>query len=354
MNPENERKLESRVIRAAEQALADHQYVTAIDVFTGMGLLLPRQVEDWRKGRISFLERVTQGNLKRISLCMAVFRKWAKGCGLQPSETRYLRQTRGGAAELRFSKSGNPEIEKAYRTHYVSPVLAEQKRQKLEARLSRPAQRPVFSTIRDSQCSECGVELPAGSFLYMEVNEPLCLACAGLADLEYLSAGDAALTRRAARFSSKSIVVVRFSRTRKRYERQGILVEDAALRKAEEECTSDAEERARERARAAVLRQEQDQELVEKMTRRIQELFPRCPQEEARKIAAHTAVRRSGRVGRTAPGRALDEQALKLAVIAAVRHKHTDYDDLLAQGAERTAARERVRDRLKAVLQQWG
>ena len=53
----------------------------------------------------------------------------------------------------------------------------------------------------------------------MEAEQPLCLACAGFGDLEFLAAGDVALTRRATKHSARNAVVVRFSRTRKRYER---------------------------------------------------------------------------------------------------------------------------------------
>jgi hypothetical protein len=42
-------------------------------------------------------------------------------------------------------------------------------------------------------------------------------------------------------------VVVRWSRSRKRYERQGILAESEAIERAEPECLSDAEVRARHR-----------------------------------------------------------------------------------------------------------
>jgi hypothetical protein len=45
----------------------------------------------------------------------------------------------------------------------------------------------------------------------------------------YLPAGDALLTRRAKAKSTRYVVVVRFSRTRRRYERQGLLVEPRAL-----------------------------------------------------------------------------------------------------------------------------
>jgi hypothetical protein len=52
-----------------------------------------------------------------------------------------------------------------------------------------------------------------------------------LASLEFLLAGDAALSRRAKSASEVYAVVVRFSRSRKRYERQGLLVQPQALRK---------------------------------------------------------------------------------------------------------------------------
>lgn len=63
----------------------------------------------------------------------------------------------------------------------------------------------------------------------MEQQGPLCLRCADMAHLVYLPRGDAMLTRRARRASGLCAVVVRFSRARKRYERQGIIVEEAAL-----------------------------------------------------------------------------------------------------------------------------
>ena len=63
---------------------------------------------------------------------------------------------------------------------------------------------------------------------------PLCRSCAKLEHLVYLPAGDAALSRRAKQASGLSAIVVRFSRSRKRYERQGILIEAAALKQAEE------------------------------------------------------------------------------------------------------------------------
>jgi len=116
--------------------------------------------------------------------------------------------------------------------------------------------------------------------------------------LEYVPRGAAARTRRAKKYSGLSAVVVRFSRSRGRYERQGILVEASALERAEKECQADAQRRAARSRQDEVRRMEQDRDLVPRMTQAILELFPSCPSEEARAIAAHTATRGSGRAGR--------------------------------------------------------
>jgi hypothetical protein len=353
LQPERHEGLKGRILRAAEAALARQQYVSAIDILTGSRLLEPVHVEAWRKGRIDFLEQTIQANPKKVSQAMATFREWAIEKGLKPSETAYVRRAPTGTVDLRFTETGEPEIEKNYRTHYVSPALSERKQEQLTQKLSSPAQPVVFEILRDSACSECGAELEEGSFLLMEAQQPLCLPCARLEDLEYLPAGDAALTRRASCYSERTAVVVRFSRSRGRYERQGVLVEKPALEKAEQECLEDAGERAKARAAGAARRGEQDRELVARMATEIRKLFPRCPPREAAAIAAHTATRNSGRVGRTLAGRNLDEGALTAAVTAAVRHQHTEYDALLAGGMDRLRAREEIADRMRAILADW-
>jgi hypothetical protein len=353
LHPDRHEELRKRVVSAAEAVLAHKQYVSAIDVLTRTGLLAPTHVESWRKGRIDFLERAIQANLKKISQSMAMLHEWALEKGLKPSETRYVRRTRTGTVDLRFSESGDPNIEKNYRTHYVSPALSERKQERLTQKLSSPAQPVVFEILRDSTCSECGAELARDSFLVMEAGQPLCLPCARLDDLEYLAAGDAALTRRSVRYSERTAVVVRFSRSRGRYERQGVLVEKSALEKSEQECSEDAGERAKARAVGAARRQEQDRELIARMTAEIGKLFPCCPPREAAAIAAHTATRNSGRVGRTLAGRNLDEGALTAAVTAAVRHQHTEYDAMLAAGMDRLLARQQIADRVQAILAAW-
>jgi hypothetical protein len=89
------------------------------------------------------------------------------------------------------------------------------------------------------------------------------------------------------------------------------------------------------------------------MAEAILKLFPGCPPGEARVIAAHTALRGSGRVGRTSAGRCLETEALTAAVIAAIRHRHRLYDELLMRGDSRTDARDSIREAVDRVIERW-
>ena len=230
MTPKNRTKLADRVIRAAEATLAAQHYVAPVDVLLGIGWLDGGTVQRWRQGQIDHLESVVHTNLSRISEAMRLFRSWATSKGLFPSETAYVAR-RPQRQTLRFSKSGDPTIERLYRTHWVSPQLSESKRQRLAEKVNRPPELVVIQPLnREWTCHRCG---GSGDLLVMEKPGPACLRCTGLDDLAFLPAGDALLTRRVKVKSTKSAVVVRFSKSRGRYERQGLLVEPQALTEAQ-------------------------------------------------------------------------------------------------------------------------
>ena len=201
----------------------------------------------------------------------------------------------------------------------------------------------VFISTRDSTCGECREKLGTKAWITLAGEKgALCLSCADLDHLAYLPAGDAALTRRARKYSTLAAVVLKWSKSRKRYERQGILIEEAALEKAEEECLADADLRSRRREREAEKRVETDRRYIEHFAARIREVFPACPPEREQEIAEHACRKYSGRVGRTAAAKDFDEKAIRLAVIAHIRHRETNYDHLLARGYERHEARAAV------------
>jgi hypothetical protein len=212
----------------------------------------------------------------------------------------------------------------------------------------------VFISNRDSRCDECGEDLGHRAWITL-VGEgrALCLSCADLDHLVFLPAGDAALTRRARKHSRLSAVVLKWSRVRKRYERQGLLVEEAALEQAEQECTADAAAREARRARAAERRAELDDQYVVRFAERVRGLYPGCPQGREKQIAEHACRKYSGRVGRSAAAKDFDEQAVRLAVVAHVRHTETEYDALLVGGWDRKEARARVNEEVAMVVGAW-
>ena len=212
----------------------------------------------------------------------------------------------------------------------------------------------VFVTTGEASCSECGEDLGRRAWITLvEDQGALCLSCADLDHLFFLPAGDAALTRRSRKYSTLVAVVLRWSRARRRYERQGLLVEEAAIDRAEQECLADAEARARRRERAAVRREKLDGQYVQQFAERVRELFPGCPAGREVAIAEHACLKYSGRVGRSAAAKELEEEAIRLAVMAHVRHAETDYDVLLAAGHERWEARAQVEGAVARVLEQW-
>src|SRR5205823_7880861 len=212
----------------------------------------------------------------------------------------------------------------------------------------------VFISHRESVCDECHEELGSKAWITLVRDKgALCLACADLDQLVFLPSGDAALTRRAKKHSVLSAVVLKWSRARRRYERQGLLVEERALELAEDECLADADLRARRREREAERRAELDETFVDRFAVRIREAFPRLAAGREQKIAEHACLKYSGRIGRSALGKKMDEHAVRLAVIAHIRHNETNYDELLGSGWERSDARRAVADRVNEVLNRW-
>jgi hypothetical protein len=341
--------LQSRVVAAAEEALARQKFVTAVDVCVGVGWLHRTHVDSWRQGRVDFLAYYLPVGADKLSAVMEYLEHWAQASGLQPSETEYVAATRD-RRQLRFTAAGDPAAERAWRTQWVPADLPEAQRERLTKRQAAPPDLVVVQPVKDWACAECE---GTGDLLIMDNAGPLCLTCADMDHLVFLPAGDAALTRRAKKASRLSAVVVRWSRTRKRYERQGLLVEEPALEQAEQQCLADEDARMRRRERDRERRAGDDVEFQARFVKEIGRLFPGCPAQRAAAIARHTVLRGSGRVGRSAAGRALDENAVTLAVVASLRHEDTEYDSLLMSGVPRPEARDRIRPAITRLLATW-
>jgi len=212
----------------------------------------------------------------------------------------------------------------------------------------------VFISNRSSTCDECHEDLGRKVWITLVRDKgALCLSCGDLDQLVFLASGDAALTRRARKHSLLSAVVLKWSRARQRYERQGLLVEESALDQAEEECLADFEVRQLRREREAARRAGLDNKFVGQFAGKIRELFPQSPAGSEQQIAEHACLKYSGRIGRSDLGRRLDDEAVRLAVIAHIRHRETNYDELLGRGWDRSDARGAVAGRVDEVLSCW-
>ncbi|HVV10265.1 DUF2293 domain-containing protein [Amycolatopsis sp.] len=343
-------KLRRRVTEVAETTLGKQKYVAPVDVLVGLGWLAPPTVENWRRGRVSPLARLLPVDAERVVTAFEHLRDWARERGLQPSEASYLAGTRD-QRPLVFAE--DEALQRIFRVHWLSPELSEKQRERIAARQNKAPDLAVTVSEKPWECDGCRTPAAAGEFLFMEDGRPLCLSCADFDHLVFLRSGNAALSRRAKQESALSVLVTRFNRRRKRHERQGILVDEAALERAEQQCLADEDVRARRRERDAVRRAAQDVNFQAAMAAEIRRMFPGCAAERAQAIAEHAGTRGSGRVGRSAAGRALDEEAVRLAVIASVRHLDTDYDALLMAGVPRAEARDRIRGTIDKVLAGW-
>ena len=111
-----------RVERAVVAILATGKVVTPLDVLIRMELLTRAKVEDWRFGRVAYLERVIQCNLTKLGRNLRILRMHAHDLKLVPSQTAYVRWgKRGQHVPLRFSKTSDPKVEQAYSRHFIWP-----------------------------------------------------------------------------------------------------------------------------------------------------------------------------------------------------------------------------------------
>jgi hypothetical protein len=110
-----------KIVRAVESILKGGKVVAPVDVLVEMGLLDRRHLEDWRRGRVSYLERVIDCDLTRLSRLLRILRFHTHDLNLTPSWTAYMRWGKGPKQRLRFTKSGEQKLEELYATHFVWP-----------------------------------------------------------------------------------------------------------------------------------------------------------------------------------------------------------------------------------------
>ncbi|MBX9771254.1 MAG: hypothetical protein K2X29_07770 [Candidatus Obscuribacterales bacterium] len=105
-----------------------------------------------------------------------------------------------------------------------------------------PKTQSAYILSKAARCYRCDTKLESGQLAKLEHDsedrELQCAKCAGLDNLEILLKGDAKLTRLASKYSKAKYTLLKWSALWKAYERQGLLLEPQAIKKAKEELTS--------------------------------------------------------------------------------------------------------------------
>ena len=120
----SERDILRELGRVTAALLHEKGSIAPVDVFLRLGYLTQADYERWRRGQIPVLERVIQINLTRITFIMQALRRQSLQGHLRPRPTVYTSWGSGPRRRLRFSVSGQAQIEAAYATHYLRPPVS--------------------------------------------------------------------------------------------------------------------------------------------------------------------------------------------------------------------------------------
>jgi hypothetical protein len=110
-----------RIERAVAAIVANGKTVVPVDVLVRMDVLAPKDLEDWRFGRVPYLERVIRVSFSRRSRLLCILGYHCHDLNLIASQTAYVKWGKGPRMPLRFTKSGEPRLEKVYARHFVWP-----------------------------------------------------------------------------------------------------------------------------------------------------------------------------------------------------------------------------------------
>lgn len=110
-----------RIERAVFAILAVGKVVAPVDVLVKIDILASKDLEDWRFGRVPYLERVIRGNLAGLGRLLRVLGFLCHDLNLVPSHTAYVTWGKGLRTPLRFTKTGQEQLEKLYARHFIWP-----------------------------------------------------------------------------------------------------------------------------------------------------------------------------------------------------------------------------------------
>ena len=110
--------LRNKIKLIGKEIIEEKGYLSSIDVLLKLEYLSQKDYENWRLGKVEYLEKVCGINLKKLSTINKTIKEISGEWNLKKSWTAYNKYGKGKKIRLRFSKSGNEMIEERYATHY--------------------------------------------------------------------------------------------------------------------------------------------------------------------------------------------------------------------------------------------
>ncbi len=138
LNTYRKDKYYPRVVRAVAKILIRSDKVAPVEILLEMGNLNKKNLNAWQKGQVPYLERVFEGSLSKANRILRIIGFHVHDLNMVPQKTVYLQHGKGKNRILRFSKSGDRNIEEAYSRHYIWNQSQEKKRQILAKYMPEP------------------------------------------------------------------------------------------------------------------------------------------------------------------------------------------------------------------------
>lgn len=116
----NNAELEKKIKIIINELSDKKGFACPVDILLGLDYLSQKDYMDWRNGKVEYLEKVCKINLSKLSTINRTIKQIAVKMNFKPSWTAYNKYGKGLKISLRFSKTGDKNIEKAYSTHWVN------------------------------------------------------------------------------------------------------------------------------------------------------------------------------------------------------------------------------------------
>ena len=116
----NNKELEKKVKQFTSELAYKKGYVCSIDVLIKLGYITEGDYQEWRFGKIPYLEKACQGKLNKLSTINRFIRKYSAEWNFEKSWTAYYQWGKGPKKRLIFSKSRDQQIETLYATHFLN------------------------------------------------------------------------------------------------------------------------------------------------------------------------------------------------------------------------------------------